>query len=140
MLLVVVPLFEGMQYTISATLAGGAAMLSIMMELLLPAPRRSMLVASAALLLAGLLVRADGATVGGLIAIVLLVPLALHNRETRAVRLRWLIIAATALAVTSTTIGLLDDAVYRLRPRGPIIASTGSRPAIPDWERLPVTS
>jgi len=115
-LLVVVPLFEGMQYTISATLAGGAAMLSMMMEMLLPSPRRSMLFASAALLLAGLLVRADGATVGGLMAIVLLVPLALHNRETRAVRLRWLIVAAAALALTSTTIGLLDDAIYRLSP------------------------
>jgi hypothetical protein len=116
MLLVVAPLFEGMQYTISATLAGGAAMLSMMMELPLPAPRRSLLFSSAALLLAGFLVRAEGATVGGLMAVVLLVPLALFDRETRAVRLRWLIVAAAALALTSTTIGLLDDAIYRLSP------------------------
>ena len=115
-LLVVVPLFEGMQYTISATLAGGAAMLAIMMELLARAPRRSALVASAALLLAGLLVRAEAATLGGMVTVVLLVPLAVQDRGTRKARLRWLIVAAATLAVTSAAIGFVDDAIYRLSP------------------------
>ena len=116
MLLVVLPLFEGMQYTISTTLAGGAAMLALMAELFLAAPRRSMLAASAALLLAALLVRAEAATVGGLVTMILLVPLVLHDRGTRASRLRWLVVAAATLAVTSTTIGFIDDAIYRLSP------------------------
>ena len=58
-------------------------MLALMAELLLAAPRCSMLAASAALLLAALLVRAEAATVGGLVTMILLVPLVSHDRGTR---------------------------------------------------------
>jgi hypothetical protein len=116
MLLVVAPLFNGMQYTISATLAGGTAILTLLIELSLPSPRRSVVAASAALLLTGLLVRGDSATAGGLIGIVLLVPLALSDRGTRAVRLRWLIVAAVALTLTSTAGDVLNAMMYRLSP------------------------
>src|SRR5262245_52165563 len=77
-LAIMMPLLAGMQFTISATLAGIAAMTAIVMELLTPVPRKSLLVASAVLLVVGLLMRPSGAAAGGLLSTALLLPLALN--------------------------------------------------------------
>ena len=113
---VVAPLLAGMQVTISATLAGSAAMITAAMELQLPAPRRSVLVASAVLLVLGLLVRPMGAAAGGLLAVGLLMPLAVCDRQLRSIRLGRLGIAAAALAVSAGALVYLDGALYQLSP------------------------
>src|SRR5262249_19177310 len=84
-LVAIAPLLAGMQFTISATLAGIAAMTIAATDLLQPAPRRSVLATSGALLLAGLLVRPISATAGGLLVIALLFPVAVLDRECRKV-------------------------------------------------------
>jgi len=115
-LVTIAPLVAGMQFTISATLAGIAAMTIAATELLQPAPRRSLLAASAALLTAGLLVRPMGAAAGGLLVVGLLLPFAIADREDRQVRIYRLGIAALLLVVTVFGLSNLDDALYRLSP------------------------
>ena len=115
-LVTIAPLLAGMQFTISATLAGIAAMTLAATELLQLAPRRSVLAASAALLTAGLLVRPMGAAAGGLLVIALLLPLAVADREDRRVRISRLGIAALLLVMTVLGLANLDEVLYRLSP------------------------
>jgi len=115
-LVTIAPLLAGMQFTISATLAGTAAMTLAVTELLQPAPRRSVLAASGALLTAGLLMRPMGAAAGGFLVIALLLPLAVADREYRWVRICRLGIAALLLVMTALGLANLDDALYRLSP------------------------
>jgi hypothetical protein len=115
-LVITVPLLSGMQFTISATLAGTAAMTALAMELLLPAPRKSVLLASAALLFLGLLVRPMSAAAGGLLSLGLLTPVAISSPERRAIAVRRLGIAAVAVGILAGTLVYVDDALYRLSP------------------------
>jgi hypothetical protein len=115
-LVISAPLLSGMQFTISATLAGTAAMAAIAMELLLPEPRKSLLLASAALLFLGLLVRPMSATAGGLLSLALLTPVALSAAQQRVAVMRRLGMAAVALGVLAGALVYLDDALYRLSP------------------------
>ena len=115
-LVVIIPLFDGMQYTMSASLAAAAGMFGLVMELWTQQPRRFVLAASAALLVAGLLVRSDAATAAGLMTVVLLVPLAISSGERRAFHLRALLIAVATLAVAAIALDLLNDEIYRLSP------------------------
>jgi len=115
-LVVIAPLLSGMQFTISATLAGTAATTAIAMELLLPRPRKSLLFASAALLLFGVLVRPMSAAAGGMLSLALLTPAAISAQERRAFVAPRLAIAAVALAVLTGALVYLDDAIYRLSP------------------------
>ena len=115
-LVVIIPLFDGMQYTMSATFAAAAAVVAIVVELWSGRARRLVLTASAALLVAGLMVRSDSATAGGVITLVLLVPLAFSSRASRTVYLRALLIASAALGVAAIALQLLNDGIYRLSP------------------------
>ena len=115
-LVVIIPLFDGMQYTMSATLAAAVGVFAIVMELWTQQPRRFVLAASAVLAVAGLLVRSDSAAAGGLMAIVLLVPLAIACREMRTPYLRGLFVAAAAMGVAAIALDLLNDGMYRLSP------------------------
>jgi len=115
-LIVIIPLFDGMQYSMSATLAAVAGALAMIMELSSQRPRRFVLAASAALLVLGLLVRSDSATAGGLMMVGVLVPLGVSSREMRAVYLRALLIAAATLGAAAVALDLLNDGMYRLSP------------------------
>lgn len=69
------PLLAGLQFTISATLAGGAALLLVVTELGPGRRRASVLVMASLLFTAGLLVRPMGAPAGAVATAVLLLPL-----------------------------------------------------------------
>ena len=69
------PFAAGLQYTISATLAGGAAVLLTLTELRSPRPRHGVLLMATCLFLAGLLIRPMGAPAGAVLAAVLSLPL-----------------------------------------------------------------
>ena len=82
LLILVVPLVSGLQYTISATLAGGAAVSLAVTELgALPRMRPSALVMSVLLLMAGLFVRPMAAMAGALAVSLFLVPFVLAGRS-----------------------------------------------------------
>ena len=98
-LVVVVPLFDGMQYTMSATLAAAAGGFAIVMELWTLRSRRFVVAASAALLVAGLMVRSDSAMAAGFMTMVLIVPLAVSCGEMRGRYLRGLVVAGAVLVV-----------------------------------------
>src|SRR4029079_13441451 len=115
-LAIMVPLLAAMQFTISATLAGIAAMTVIVMELLTPMPRKPLLLASAVLLVVGLLLRPLSAAAGGLLSAALLSPLAMNARNPTANGLRRLLLAAVALSVLAGTLVYLDRVLYRLSP------------------------
>ena len=115
-LVTIAPLLAGMQFTISATLAGIAAMTIAATELLQPAPRRAVLAAAGVLMLTGLLVRPMGATAGGLLVTALLFPLTVVDRERRRICMYRLGVAAVLLMVTAVGLAYLDDAVYALSP------------------------
>ncbi len=115
-LVVIVPLFDGMQYTMSATLAASAGTFAIVMELWNPRPRRFVVAASAALLVAGLMVRSDSAIAAGFMTMVLLVPVAVSCGETRGRYLRGLVVAAAVLGTAAIALDLLNNEIYRLVP------------------------
>jgi hypothetical protein len=115
-LLTIFPLLPVLQFTISATLAGAAAMLTIALEVLAASPRRSVIVCASTLAFAGLLVRPLGATAGGLLALVLVMPLVCAEQEHRSRRLAALACAACALVTCAGTVMLLDRAMYGLSP------------------------
>jgi len=115
-LAIMMPLLAGMQFTISATLAGIAAMSAIVTELFTPVPRKSMLLASAVLLVVGLLVRPLGAAAGGLLSAALLSPLAIAARNSTPNRFRRLFLAVAALGVLAGSLVYVDRALYRLAP------------------------
>jgi hypothetical protein len=115
-LITLTPLFAAMQFTISATLAGVAAMTAAATELLLPVPRRSVLAASGALLLLGLLVRPMGASAGALLTAALLVPLTVSNNELSRLRMRRLGLSVATIGVSAVALVYVDEALYRLSP------------------------
>src|SRR5262245_14666138 len=115
-LVTIAPLLAGMQFTISATLAGIAAVTRAVTELCQTAPRPSGPAASGALLTAGLRMRPMGAAAGGLLVIGLLLPLAVADREYRRARICRLGIAALLVVMTALGLANLDDAMYRLSP------------------------
>lgn len=111
-LVVLVPLVGGVQFTISSTLAGGAAMALAATEILAVRPRPAFLIMAASLLLMGLLVRPMGATAGAILTGLLLAPLALRDtsaRRSRVVRLGGLI---AGVAGTAALLVYLDGALY----------------------------
>ena len=73
------PFAAGLQFTISSTLAGGAAVLLILTELRSPGPRPGVLLMACCLFVAGLLIRPSGAPAGAVVAGVLSVPLVRGN-------------------------------------------------------------
>ncbi len=80
LLVVATPLVSGLQFTIAATLAGGAAVSAAAIELGSTAPpRRFVLAMSGALLVLGLLVRPIGATAGAFAVGLLFVPLSVAS-------------------------------------------------------------
>lgn len=113
---VIAPLFAGLQFTISAALAGSAAMLAAGLELLLPVPRRSVLAATAALLLLGVLVRPMAATAGALLAMAMLVPSAFLDGGTRSRSLRRMGIAVAAILGGVLALVYVDGLLYQLSP------------------------
>ena len=115
-LAIMMPLLSAMQFTISATLAGTAAMTAIVMELLMPGPRKSLLIASAVLLVVGLLVRPLSAAAGGFLSLALLLPMAVNARDRLPTRLRRLLVAAVALGILAGSLVYIDRALYRLAP------------------------
>lgn len=115
-LVIIAPLFAGLQFTISATLAGTAAMLSAGLELLLPVPRRSVLAASAALFVLGVLVRPMAATAGALLAIATLVPGAVLDADIRRRSLKRMGITAVAILAAVLALVYVDDMLYQLSP------------------------
>ena len=116
MLVPIAPLLAGLQFTISSTLGGIAAMAIAATELLARAPRRTVLAAAGVLALVSLLVRPMGAMAGGLLVTALLVPVALSDRERRVTLVCRLAIAAALLAVTTVALTFLNHALYSLSP------------------------
>jgi hypothetical protein len=112
----IAPLLAGMQFTISSTLGGIAAMAVAGTELFSRAPRRTVLIASGGLAFASLLVRPMGATAGGFLVLALLVPVALFERGRRLIRIRRLAAAAVLLAVATVALSSVNHAIYSLSP------------------------
>jgi len=111
LLMVAIPLLSGLQFTIAATLAGGAAALAAVLEVSSTAyARRSVLVMSAALLVVGLLVRPMGAAAGVLAVVVCLIPLAL----VRALPIKTFAIALVTTAGLCVAVLSLDVLPYKL--------------------------
>jgi len=110
------PLQEALQFTVSATLAGIAAMAMAAMELLLPVPRRRVLIGAGALLLVGLMVRPMGAAAGALVTAAALLPVAASDRDLRWRRVRRLALAAAMVVCSTVLLDYIDHAVYRLSP------------------------
>jgi len=109
LLVAAVPLGSALQFTISATLAGGAAALLALTELGASRPARSsVVVASAVLLVVGLLVRAMAAAAGVAAVCVLLGPLFL-TRERRPTRF---LVALVAAGVLMVVVQYLDGLLY----------------------------
>ncbi|MEQ1908686.1 MAG: hypothetical protein ABMA15_07675 [Vicinamibacterales bacterium] len=114
MLVAFVPLMSGMQFTISATLAGAVAAALAATELFSAAPRVSVLVMSTSLLLLGLLVRLMGTAAGAVLMTTLLAPLVFNARAVqtpRAVRLGAML--TIVIALTGTLL-YLDGSLYGL--------------------------
>jgi hypothetical protein len=112
----IAPLLAGLQFTISATIAGIAAMTTVLTELLWPSPRRAVLGAAGTLLFIALLVRPMGATAGAVLTTALLVPLAVFDGQFRRVRMRRMAAAAMLVAAGAALLVCVDDAVYRMSP------------------------
>ena len=102
------PLVMTFQFTISSTIAGGAAALLAISRIGTARPARGVLPLSALLFLAGLLIRPMGASAGAAVALVLLLPL-VHTRP------RWyshfLAIAAT-VGASFIAVQSLDTVLY----------------------------
>ncbi len=111
-LAVLIPLVGGVQFTISSTLAGGAAMALAATEILASRPRPAFLIMAASLLFAGLLVRPMGATVGAVLTGLFLTPLAFKDalgRRSRLIRLGGLM---AGVAGAAAALVYLDGALY----------------------------
>jgi hypothetical protein len=108
------PLVGSVQYTISATIAGGAATALAWSELEGDGPRRRTVLAMAvALLVFGLLLRSGGAMAGALTVMACLMPRAILARR-RGIR----IIAGLAVGSVALSAALYaaDLALYKMRP------------------------
>jgi hypothetical protein len=128
-LIALVPLVVSLQFTISATLGGGAAMLLAFLELTAPArPRRAVLGMSAALLALAVLVRPMGAMAGAGSCAVFLLPAALGRgtlalddrrglpRWTRLRAFASLAAAGVVALLVFATLAITDSWLYRAAP------------------------
>jgi hypothetical protein len=113
------PFVAGLQFTISATLAGGASVLLAITELRSSRPRRAVLTMAVCLFVTGLLIRPMGAPAGGVLAGVLSLPLVRAERRTLSLVLAIVGIACVFYFAASYSDGLLYgtnpewDAYYR---------------------------
>ena len=108
------PLVGSVQYTISATLAGGAAIALAWSELEGDGHRRPTVLAMAvALLVLGLLVRSGGAMAGASAVIVCLMPRAILARRHGMRVIAGLAVGSVAL---SAVLYAADRALYKMRP------------------------
>jgi hypothetical protein len=111
----VLPLVSSVQYTLSATMAGGAATLLAWSELEGHAVRRHGVLAMAvALLVLALLVRSGGAMAGSLAVVACLVARALLAGRRGLVTLTGVTVGALAL---SAVLYAADVAIYRTHPQ-----------------------
>ncbi len=79
--LAMAPLVASFQFTISATLAGGAAALLAVTEVSAARPRRAVLILATLLFVAGLLIRPMGASAGAMVAAILSLPFVRTRRR-----------------------------------------------------------
>jgi hypothetical protein len=107
------PLLSSVQYTISSTIAGGAAMALAWFEWHGHARRRAVLVMAAGLLLLALLVRSGAAMAGALAVSACLLPFAMRARRRGLTLLASLAGGAAALFLV---LHAADVALYKLRP------------------------
>lgn len=137
---VLLPLVGSVQYTISATVAGGAAIALAWAELQrVERARRSILVMAALLLAIGLMVRSGAAMAGALAVGAALLPSALQARRRGIVAITGLMAGSIAL------FGVLhaaDVAIYKTRPQWDAYRQVNYMvTALFDWNRqsgLPV--
>ncbi len=111
-LVAAVPLVAGLQFTISAVLAGGAAVLLALVEVSSgQRPRRSVLIMAAAMLAAGLLVRTLGAMAGVVAVTLFCIPLLVagEGRIRRAA-----VVCGAALALCAA-VQYVDGWLYMMR-------------------------
>jgi hypothetical protein len=113
MLVVAFPLVAAVQFTIGATLAGGASVLLAVGELAAPRPRRVPVIISAVLLVAGLLVRPMGATAGALITGGVLVPWFLWQVSPKGARLAYTSATLGVVIVLASGLNYADGLIYR---------------------------
>ena len=112
-LAVMLPLVGTVQYTISATIAGGAAIALAWTELQRDHARRSVLATACALFVLAVMVRAGGAMAGMLAVVASLLPLALERRRRGIGALSALLAAAVVLFAV---LHAVDLALYSMRP------------------------
>jgi hypothetical protein len=107
------PLIAVFQFTIGATLAGSASVIMAIRELASMRPRRAVIIASTALLVAGLLVRPMGAAAGAMITGLCLVPWSVWRTSDWGARLTQLAAAIGVVIVLSAGLGYVDGLLYR---------------------------
>lgn len=110
---VMLPLVGSVQYTISATIAGGAAIALAWSELQRDHSRRSVLAMACALFVLGVMVRAGGAMAGMLAVVASLLPPAVQRGRRGIGALSALLTASVALFAI---LHAVDLALYSLRP------------------------
>jgi hypothetical protein len=110
----VLPLIGSVQYTISATVAGGAAILLAWSELAGDGTRRRTVLAMAvALMVFGLLLRSGGAMAGALAVIACLMPRAILARRPG---MRTMALLAGGSVALAAVLYAADVALYKMRP------------------------
>jgi len=108
------PLIAGMQFTIAATLAGGAAVLLAMTELASRQRRTSVLATSGSLLVVGALVRPMGSAAGAIAVGLCLLPAAACGTRGWRARLTHLAAILGIVVVVVGSLMYLDALVYRI--------------------------
>ena len=113
MLVVALPLVAGVQFTIGATLAGSASILLAVTELACPRPRRTVIVMSVILFVAGLPYRPMGGAAGALITGGVLVPWFVWRTRADAARTAYLAATLVLVVVLSAGLNYVDGLMYR---------------------------
>jgi hypothetical protein len=113
LLLAVAPLVVDVQFTISATLAGGASMLLAVIEIASARPRTRVIISSAALFLGGLLVRPMGAAAGAVTVGLFMAGWAVWQSGVRNRLLAQMAIPLAVALVLSTGLIYLDGLFYQ---------------------------
>ena len=114
MLVAVIPLMPNIQFTIAATVAGGASMALALTEVASRRPRTGAIVMAAALMLAGLLVRPMGAAAGAATVGLFLVPWAAWHATLRGPRLARALATLAAAGILSVGLVYVDSLLYRM--------------------------
>lgn len=118
-LVTVAPFAAGLQFTISAVMCAGAALVVAVCELLWSErPRRSVLIAAAVLVVAGYTLRPMAVEGAVVVLLACLVPVAAAHRSWRA-RLRRLAAVAAIVGGMFVTLDLLNRALYPGATAGP---------------------